>query len=369
MSSSNKRFTQISASVDMKLGGPSSVVINTHNLFSENLKDYNLLIFGTSEIKKENIFKARTILDNRFGLIWNIFNPKFIKTLYKSDVILIHGYYLFSTIYSLVFYRGKNIFLMPHGTFEFYQQSKHALRKFIFSIILKAILNNRIIHFITASESEIAPIKAVFPQNKISSVGLGVNIPNIKYVRKNLTGQIQMVFIGRIAEKKRIDLCLHALKRLKSDGHNICLKVIGTGSAQLTQDLFDLVNKLDLNDHVKFLGHQGRTEINKELSNSDVFLLPSENENFAIAVAESIAATVPVIVSNYVSMHLFVDKYKVGITIKELNPDLISQAVLDIMKNHNHYRKNCEKYRDYLSWGVIFDAWINILGLKSTEGL
>ena len=362
----NASLTQISASVDMKLGGPSSVVINTHGLFSQKLKDYHLLVFGKSEIKGLNIIEAGTILDNRFGLIWNFFNPKFIKTLYKSDVILIHGYYLFSTIYSLVFYRGKNIYLMPHGTFEYYQQAKHTLRKIFFTFILKSILNKRVIHFITASESEIAPIKAVFPQHKISPVGLGVNIPNIKYKPKKHTEQIKMVFIGRIAEKKRIDLCLHALRLLKSDGHNISLKVIGTGPAELTQDLIDLVNKLNLSGDVMFLGHLGRTEINKELSNSDVFLLPSENENFAIAVAESIAANVPVIVSSYVSMHTFVDKYKVGITIKELNPDLISQAVLEIMKNHNRYGKNCEKYREYLSWGAIFGAWINILEMKST---
>ena len=206
-SETNIRFTQISASVDMTLGGPSAVVTNSYNLLSRNLKNYHLLVFGKCEIQGTNLTSANTILDNRFGLIWNIFNLKIIKTLKASDKILIHGYYLFSTIFSLTIYRGENIYLMPHGTFELYQQSKHTYRKFFFSTLLKVILNKRKVHFLTASESEVAPLKMIFPNNPISVVGIGVNIPTHKYARKIHTEKINLIFMGRIAEKKRVDLC------------------------------------------------------------------------------------------------------------------------------------------------------------------
>lgn len=365
LSNTDKKFTQISASVDMSLGGPSAVVIDTHELFSRSLKNYRLLIFGQSELLNKHFSRASTILNNRFGLIWNILNPTFISTLKNSDTVLIHGYYLFSTIYSLTIYRGENIYLMPHGTFELYQQSKHTIRKLIFSVCLNFVLNKRKIHFITASETEVAPLKIIFPQNLISVVGLGINIPTLKSVRTKITEEIKMVFLGRIAEKKRIDLCLYTLKLLRSSGHPVSLKVIGTGSAELKQRLLDLVDRLELESVVNFLGHLERNQLDAELSKSDVFLLPSENENFAIAVAESIAAIVPVIVSKEVSMHTFVDKYRVGITLSDLNPELIGQAVLDIMKNIDQYRENCEKYREFLSWEIVFEAWLNTLGLKS----
>lgn len=361
---SDIKFTQISASVDMKLGGPSSVVLNTHELLTLNLKNYCLLVFGSSELEAQNVYRIKTILNNRFGFIWKIASSRPISKLKQSDAILIHGYYLFSTIYSVALYRGSRIYLMPHGTFELYQQARHKFRKIIFSFLLEMFLKDRKIHFITASESESAPLKSSFPLNPVSVVGLGVSIPAVTKIRKTNSEEINLVFLGRIAEKKRIDLCLYSVKQLISSGYQVSLKIIGTGSLELKKSLTDLVEELDLMANVKFLGHLGKTEMEKELSRSDIFILPSENENFAIAVAESIAAEVPVIVSKNVAMHSFVDEHNVGITIAELDSNLICQAVLQIMRGYDEYRINCHKHREMLSWDRIFDSWLDVMEIN-----
>ena len=363
------RLTQISASTDTKLGGPSSVVINTHGLLSQKLGSYKLLVFGESRISGPRVFKTKTILNNRFGFFCNIFSPSLIHNLRNSEVLLIHGYYLFSTLYSIAIFRGKKIFLMPHGTFEKYQKARHTIRKSIFSILLRCFLKNRQIHFITASHSEVESLRDSFPHNEITVVGLGVEIPPDALIEEHRNEEIRLIFVGRVVVKKRVDLCLQAVKFLRTNGHNVSLRIIGAGSSALREDLLNLVEELDLSAHVKFLGHMEKDAISVELSKADVFLLPSENENFAIAVAESIAALVPVIVSNQVSMHTFVDKHKVGVTISELNSNLLGQAVLQIIKDYDEFRENCKNCRNLLSWNEVFNTWMDVIALKVDRGI
>lgn len=357
----NLRLTQITASLDMKLGGPAAVVLNSHKFFAQKYSNYSLLVFGESVLNNSQIIKAATLFGNRFALLINLLNVAFIRRLRQSEVILIHGYYLFSTIYSILFYQGDKIFLMPHGTFEFYQQKRHKLRKMVFTFLLNMVLKTRKIHFLVASESEISSLETKFPKNPITVVGLGINLPKLIVGDQKIDNGTKLIFLGRIAEKKRIDLCLHAIQKLKLKGHQIYFDIVGTGNNSLIETLTNLVRELNIEENVNFLGHLENEELSIALARSHIFVLPSENENFAIAVAESIGASVPVIVSKNVAMHHFVDQYQVGITIEDLNSDLLSQAILKLIDNHSHFKENCIKHRALLDWSLVFTEWEKII--------
>lgn len=358
------RLTQISATLDKKLGGPTSVVLDTHDFFLDRFFNYTLLVFGETTLIEANSFKAPTLFRNRFALLNNPLNLTFIRKLRKSDVILLHGYYLFSTIYSLLFYKGDRIFLMPHGTFEFYQQKKHKIRKLVFGLFLNVFLRSREIHFLVASEAEVPSLKAKFPKNSVTVVGIGVNLQKLNLNESRNENEIRLIFMGRIAEKKRIDLCMQAVKTLKLMGYKICFEIVGTGDEFLIQFLKNLVKELEIEDSVHFLGHLENEELYRVLALSHIFILPSENENFAIAVAESIGASVPVIVSKNVAMHNFVSKYKVGITIDNLESNLIVNAILDLLDNYSQFRDNCIKNRSLLDWSSVFVQWEEVLVRK-----
>lgn len=356
----NLYLTQIAASLEMRLGGPSAVVINTHEIFSKKISNYCLMVFGNTYLKN-NIMQASTLFNNRFALLLNVFNISFIKRLRQSEVILVHGYYLFSTMFSAIFYPGKKFFLMPHGTFEYYQQKRHKFRKIVFTFFLNIFLKKRKIHFLVASKSEIPPIKAKFPNSPITVVGIGINLPKLALGNYEMGKVARLIFLGRIVEKKRVDLCLYAVKKLKLEGHLISFDIVGTGNDRLIKSLKKLVEELEIEESVNFLGHLENEELAHVLSRCNIFILPSENENFAIAVAESIAASIPVIISKNVAMHHFVDKYKVGVTIESLDPNLLSQAVLTITENYAYFKENCIKFRELLDWSTVFVEWEKII--------
>jgi glycosyltransferase involved in cell wall biosynthesis len=58
------------------------------------------------------------------------------------------------------------------------------------------------------------------------------------------------------------------------------------------------------------------------LTDADIFVLPSYNENFGIAVAEALAAGTPVIISDQVGLHEEVSAARVGSVTTCRVPDL-----------------------------------------------
>jgi N-acetyl-alpha-D-glucosaminyl L-malate synthase BshA len=72
------------------------------------------------------------------------------------------------------------------------------------------------------------------------------------------------------------------------------LMMVGDGPEKLKAEI--LCEKLGISDKVIFFGNSN--EIDKILSYSDLFLLPSETESFGLAALEAMAWSVPVISSN-----------------------------------------------------------------------
>lgn len=72
------------------------------------------------------------------------------------------------------------------------------------------------------------------------------------------------------------------------------LLLVGDGPERMAIE--KLVRKLDICDHVRFLGKQDSVE--ELLAISDLFVLPSESESFGLSALEAMACEVPVISSN-----------------------------------------------------------------------
>ena len=70
--------------------------------------------------------------------------------------------------------------------------------------------------------------------------------------------------------------------------------LIGEGPDRIKAE--KLVNKLEISDHVLFLGNS--SEVTKVLCYSDIFLLPSQTESFGLAALEAMAAKTAVISTN-----------------------------------------------------------------------
>lgn len=355
------KLVQISASLNPMLGGPAKVVEDTSNIFV-NYFDASLIVFGHVMHSNQKSITVPTILNNRYGWTWRTPQKSIRKKIIEADILLIHGFYLYSTILAIFLSKSKKIYIMPHGSLEDYQEQRGRLRKIIFRIVLRTIGKNSLFHFIVGSHTEMESVRKVFPNAKVSVVGLGVRNSDSKlYEESKLHNPIKLYCISRIVHKKRIDLSIKTLQKLNLSGPIFELSIIGNGDNFLELELKKLVSELGLGNQVKFHGFLEGSKKQKVIEECDIFLLNSENENFAIAVAEAIVLGKPVVVSSYVAMHDFVDKYSVGETASDLTVDAISKSILNVVNNYDKMRNNCVQYAPLLYWNNVIMNWIEII--------
>jgi glycosyltransferase involved in cell wall biosynthesis len=353
-------LVQVSASLQPKLGGPHAVVVQTQPYLS-NHYNQKLLVYGSSTIKLDKMEINSTFLNNRFGLRFKIPNSVSRRSMNNADILLIHGFYLWSTLLTLYFSKCQDIFLMPHGSLELYQAKKGKFRKKIFTKLVNLLLKDRKIHFLVGSNSEVVSVRHSFPNSKISVIGLGIQISNLAETSSRIHSPIKLFCLSRITNKKRIDLCIRAVSKLNEGNNKFHLSIYGAGDTFLENELNQLVKELNLGEQVSFKGHVDGESKKFAIQSSDILLLPSENENFAVAVAESIAFGKPVVVSKFVAMHEFVDAHSTGLTIDELDVDKLVSAIKEVSDKFSTYQENCIAAANLLAWEDVIKLWIKTI--------
>ena len=130
-----------------------------------------------------------------------------------------------------------------------------------------------------------------------------------------LKGKRLLLFLGRIHEKKGGDLLVEAFHRqlTRQPDPDLHLVMAGPADSAFGRKLKRLCESLGIEDQVTWTGMlQGDEKWGAFLA-SEVFLLPSHQENFGISVAEALSAYLPVLISNKVNIWREIDNEKAGL--------------------------------------------------------
>jgi glycosyltransferase involved in cell wall biosynthesis len=160
---------------------------------------------------------------------------------------------------------------------------------------------------IATSDQEVAELaKAGVPREKIILRRNGVDSPHSLPPRGKFRATHSIpehaklaLFLGRLSRKKSPELLLQAFAQFaKHMGDTDSMLVFaGPDDGGLQQRLAAEASSLGLSARVKFPGPLFGQEKWAAYRDADVFVLPSQNENFGNTAAESIAAGTPVIVT------------------------------------------------------------------------
>lgn len=124
----------------------------------------------------------------------------------------------------------------------------------------------------------------------------------IERIRPKFTPQKRVCKIIQVSRlehtKKGQDLLIKALKEvlLTYEPCDISLDFIGCGSSEYY--LKSLIQELNLENKVNFLGLKDRDYVYSHLADYDLLVQPSLYEGFGLTIAEAMLAKVPVLVSN-----------------------------------------------------------------------
>lgn len=149
-------------------------------------------------------------------------------------------------------------------------------------------------------------------------------IQRISPPKKN---RMRVLFLSRLHFKKGIADLLKAIAILVNEKKSVYLTLAGDGDKDYIAGLKKEVHLLKLEQFVKFIGYvedQKKIEI---FSDHDVFVLPSYQENFAIAAAEAMSSGLPVVITDKVGLADEVKLYKAGRVVPAKNPEKLAEAI------------------------------------------
>ncbi|NOX69192.1 MAG: glycosyltransferase family 4 protein [Gammaproteobacteria bacterium] len=144
----------------------------------------------------------------------------------------------------------------------------------------------------------------------------------------------RIFFAGWINSRKNVMAAIRATNKLLQQGMDVSLHIAGDVADQDYADkVTQLVAYLGLESSVLMLGRIGHKELRQELTEASVFVLPSLQENAPMAIAEAMAAGVPVVTSNVCGMPTMVAEGKAGFLIGPNDIGSIAEKLAVILQD------------------------------------
>ncbi|WOF22263.1 glycosyltransferase [Microbacterium betulae] len=289
----------------------------------------------------------------------------FARLLRAADVVILHGYYLWWLPAVAVLARvcGVPVLLTPHGTLTAYDRARKPRRKTLFDLVASVLVDPGVAAFVTGSPAERADLVRARPGRRVEVAGIGVetqegDAPAAPVER----GELHLLSVGRIAEKKRVDLMIDALAVCRERGADASLCLAGTGDPRLVRRLEQLAERRGVREHVRFLGHVGPAGKRELYRESHVFLAPSDDENFGISLAESLCHGLPAVTSDAVAAASLVEQDAVVI-VPAPDGERLASAIAEIAEPER-WRIAAAAAREsaprVFDWSAVAGRWLSI---------
>lgn len=116
-------------------------------------------------------------------------------------------------------------------------------------------------------------------------------------------------------------------------GWPLNLHIVGEGPLQF--EMMNLVEKLGIENNVKFLGVRG--DVGRVLACSDLMLLPSREESFGLAALESMACGVPVVASRVGGLPEVIEDGRSGILFPMGDTETAVEKAVQLLRDREYY--------------------------------
>jgi glycosyltransferase involved in cell wall biosynthesis len=233
----------------------------------------------------------------------------------RFDVVHVHG--LLNLVSSLAARKarafGLPVVVRPFGTlsrYTFGHRRGWIKRRYFQALDRPNLRRARALHFTTAEERD----EAGWHGLGIEDRSFVVPPPLTDHLPRpfDFAGKRDILFLSRLHPKKNTEALLRAWALLRSRQADVELVIAGDGEPAYVSALIHLADELGVAQSVRFTGFVLGDEKARLLHDAGVFVLPSYQENFGVAVLEAIAAGVPVVVSPHVQLASFVERHRLG---------------------------------------------------------
>lgn len=268
------------------------------------------------------------------------------RELPTADLVHVHSVNSFPSTVAMTMARFRKIpyLLEPHGAFDRNAMANGRLKKRLYNSTIDRIGLTGVFRLLVSSEREREHSRDIMT---VEAMEMPLGVPEALFDMQRLSAdQPQILFLGRLARVKRIDLVLRALADERLIDEQWRLIVAGPIEADLPYSPVQLAEELGISHRIEWLGRVDGDKRNELLMSSDILVAPSEAESFGMAVAEAMAAGCAVVASNHVG--IAPKASRVGALIStSLDPAEVATGISALLASETARRRMGSIAREY----------------------
>lgn len=217
----------------------------------------------------------------------------------EADIVHNHSLWSFPNMAAgLVAHPARALLVTsPRGTLAPAARSRSSFKKMIFSPLQRLVIERASCLHAT-SAMEYRDIRELGLRQPVAVIPNGIDIPKLNAQVENCTDSPKqsrrLLYLGRLHPIKGVELLLTAWSTLQKRFADWELVIAGKGDHSYVRCLQDMAKQLKL-ERVVFLGPVYGEEKRLLYFSAELFILPTETENFGMAIAEAQAHALPVI--------------------------------------------------------------------------
>lgn len=243
-------------------------------------------------------FIPKRLFYNINGELYKRYISKYILDNFKN-IDLIHAHQAYPDGYGMVDL-SKNlsvpllIEIHSTNTLNIWTNNEKIRKKFF-----KTLQNSNKIICISEELCD-SVIKLNILEEKVIHVPLGVDIEVFKPRNRNkiknslnLSDETVLIYVGSLIKLKNVDKILQSISKIINNCSNFKLLIVGDGPEK--ENLIKISKKLNLDEHIKFLGELKGTQLVNIYSLADILILASYTEGRPMVIYEAMASECAII--------------------------------------------------------------------------
>ena len=329
---------------DLSGGGAQRVMAHLINYLDKDKYDIYLVLFNNIMNYEVNLPHSHILFLNwkrKIDFFKLIFKLKSIFTGYRPDISISFCDYpnIISVISRLISRRKFKLIISERNYSKIYIFEKHRfgwlykhLMKWTYPkadavVSVSKSIESYLVEDLDVSYQKIKTIyNPLFIEEIRKKMQEDVDFPIFKYNPRNT--QV-LISVGRLEEQKRFDVLLRAFSLVRKKGKDVFLIILGEGV--LLQELEKLSLRLNISEHVHFVGFQRNPYA--WISKADIFVLSSDYEGFPNVLTEAMACGIPVVSTDCPSgPKEIITNGKDGILVPRANEEALSDAILLLLR-------------------------------------
>ena len=284
------------------------------------VKDCELLVHPMGSQSRIYKWFQRAIPLMRYGPTPHLI-PWLRKNLGRFDVVILNGLWNFTAMATRIALLGrkKSYIVYPHGMLDPWFRKAYPIKdrfKQLFWLFIEGPLlrNAKFVVFVTEEEKSLAQnsfwpykVNATIVGNgtiarDLKPENLGCERNEFRKAFPELAGKRFILFLSRIHKKKGCDLLLRAFAEVANLDPTLELVFAGPDQEGWIDKLDQTARDLNIASRIHWVGMLSGAAKWGAYHSCEAFILPSHSENFGVVVAEAMACSKPVLITNKVNI-------------------------------------------------------------------